>query len=208
MAVRLWKVATGTLSQLGSANLWGAADPRLDQVADPDFQRGRTVGDVLGTLQGGMEIAQSLTQLQAEGVIAGIGLATTPEGAGILILAADGTLLLVSMAEFVHGGGVFLSSVANLTGTSPGVPGRGTSGGARSGKRFTKKGKGEIDASNADRNGGANVCESCEVPVVPAQQSTRGVTPPKNERHRDHIVPRSKGGDGEPSNGQVQYLSC
>lgn len=85
---------------------------------------------------------------------------------------------------------------------------KGTSGGPRAGKAFTPKGKAEIDAENAARNGGVNVCESCGSVVVPAKRSERGITPPANERHRDHIYARSKGGDGDPSNGQILCRSC
>lgn len=197
----------GAASQLASANVWGAADSGLDQIGDSDFQGGRTLGDLLGTVQGSVEMAHALVQLHAEGALAGVGLATAPEGVGVLILAADGTLVLVSAAEFAHGGGVFLSSADNLI--SPGgAPAGGSSGGPRAGKRFTRKGKREIDAENAHRNGGTNQCERCDVPVVPGERSRRGVSPPKNERHRDHIVAKSKGGDGDPSNGQVLCREC
>lgn len=84
----------------------------------------------------------------------------------------------------------------------------GTSGGARAGKPFTRKGKAEIDAANAQRHGGTNVCETCGTQVVPGQRSQRGVTPPGNERHRDHIIPRNRGGDGDPSNGQILCRTC
>ncbi|XYH94647.1 HNH endonuclease [Sorangium sp. So ce1128] len=49
---------------------------------------------------------------------------------------------------------------------------------------------------------------NCGTDVVPAKRSEAGVRPPGNERHRDHIVPRSKGGDGDPSNGQVLCRDC
>jgi len=84
----------------------------------------------------------------------------------------------------------------------------GTAGGTRAGKSFTPKGKAEIDATNAERHGGANVCENCGTKVVPGQRSQRGVTPPGNERQRDHIIPKSKGGDGDPSNGQILCRTC
>lgn len=85
---------------------------------------------------------------------------------------------------------------------------KGTAGGNRAGKSFTSKGKAEIDAANAERNGGLNICESCGTQVVPGKKSQLGVTPPRNERHRDHIIPKSKGGDGDPSNGQILCRTC
>ena len=84
----------------------------------------------------------------------------------------------------------------------------GTSGGDRAGKPFTKKGKQTVIQRNKDQNGGVTNCESCGVETVPAQKSQKGVTPPKNETQVDHIQPKSKGGDGSPSNGQVLCRSC
>ena len=47
---------------------------------------------------------------------------------------------------------------------------KGSAGGARAGKPFTPKGKAEIDAENAGKNGGVNVCENCGVGVVPGKK--------------------------------------
>jgi RHS repeat-associated protein len=93
--------------------------------------------------------------------------------------------------------------------TSPNGTGKtGTSGGPRAGKPMTPKGKAEVKAENAARNGGQTTCERCGQPTGPAEQSKSGVTPPGNETHVDHIDPMSKGGDGSPSNGQVLCRTC
>ncbi len=79
---------------------------------------------------------------------------------------------------------------------------------AREGMGFTRSGKRQIDQANAEKYGGTNVCENCQVEVTPGRRHERGVTPPGNERQRDHVVPRSKGGSGIPDNGQVLCRTC
>ena len=85
---------------------------------------------------------------------------------------------------------------------------RGTSGGDRAGKDFTPAGKAEVIRRNKETNGGKAVCEGCDTETVPPKKHEKGVTPPKNECHVDHIIPKSKGGDGSPSNGQVLCRDC
>ena len=65
-----------------------------------------------------------------------------------------------------------------------------------------------VKQDNAARNEGKNRCEDCGVETVQAEQHKKGVTPPKNEAHVDHIVPRAKGGPSEPDNGQVLCREC
>jgi len=80
--------------------------------------------------------------------------------------------------------------------------------GKRPGSRFTKKDKEIVKQDNASRNEGKTVCENCGVETVPAEQHKKGVTPPKNESHVDHVVPKAKGGTGDPDNGQVLCRDC
>ncbi|WP_208609296.1 RHS repeat-associated core domain-containing protein, partial [Pseudovibrio denitrificans] len=84
----------------------------------------------------------------------------------------------------------------------------GVAGGTRAGKSFTKKTKQAIDAENAAMFAGDNVCVKCGVKVVPGKQSQKGVTPPDNEKHRDHIIAKSQGGDGTLENGQILCRKC
>jgi 5-methylcytosine-specific restriction endonuclease McrA len=80
--------------------------------------------------------------------------------------------------------------------------------GKRAGMPFTRKGKAAVKQENAEKNDGKNRCEACEAETVPSQQHQKGVTPPKNEAQVDHVIPRAKGGDGEPDNGQVLCREC
>jgi hypothetical protein len=76
-------------------------------------------------------------------------------------------------------------------------------GGSRGGKSFTKKGRALVKEKNAAQNEGKNRCENCGVETVPGKKHEAGVTPPANEAHVDHVIPKVKGGPGEPDNGQV-----
>ena len=78
----------------------------------------------------------------------------------------------------------------------------------RAGKKFTPKGKREVKEANAAENDGELKCEGCEKTVVNPKQHQKGVSPPGNEAHVDHIEPRSKGGAGSPPNGQVLCRTC
>ncbi|URX62468.1 HNH endonuclease [Luteibacter anthropi] len=84
----------------------------------------------------------------------------------------------------------------------------GSAGGKRAGMAFTRAGKAEVKEANALAHEGRVVCEACGRETVPAKQSQKGVTPPGDEAHVDHVIPKSKGGDGFPSNGQVLCRDC
>ncbi|MEA1231468.1 HNH endonuclease, partial [Acinetobacter sp. IRS14] len=78
----------------------------------------------------------------------------------------------------------------------------------RSGKEFTKAGKEVVKDLNKIENNGKLVCASCKETLVQPKQSQKGITPPKNEAHVDHKVPKSLGGSGTPNNGQILCRSC
>ncbi|WP_240046354.1 RHS repeat-associated core domain-containing protein [Rhodanobacter glycinis] len=85
---------------------------------------------------------------------------------------------------------------------------RGAEGGARAGKAFTRAGKAEVKAANAAAHDGKTICGACGRETVPAQQSRAGVTPSGDETHVDHVIPKSKNGNGSPDNGQVLCRDC
>ncbi|HDS1578972.1 TPA: HNH endonuclease [Stenotrophomonas maltophilia] len=103
--------------------------------------------------------------------------------------------------------GPFLGTAFRQIAKEPVAP-KGSAGGPRAGKDFTPAGKREVVQKNEQANGGQTTCEGCSVATTPAQQSQRGISTPKNETRVDHIIPKSKGGDGSPSNGQVLCSSC
>jgi len=85
---------------------------------------------------------------------------------------------------------------------------RGAEGGIRAGKDFTRAGKAEVKAANAAAHDGKTVCGACGKETVPAQQSRAGVTPSGDETHVDHVIPKSKNGNGSSDNGQVLCRDC
>jgi hypothetical protein len=104
-------------------------------------------------------------------------------------------------------------STGLLPGDSSGFTGHeGESPSALAGKRrglpFTRSGKSTVKQKNATKNDGKNRCENCGVETVPGQQHKKDVTPPNNETQVDHVIPRAKGGDGDPENGQVLCREC
>jgi len=78
----------------------------------------------------------------------------------------------------------------------------------RSGKDFTRAGKDVVKKQNAEKNNGQMKCEGCGNDVIPAKRHQRGVKPPKNEAHVDHINRKRNSGRGNPDNGQVLCRGC
>ncbi len=71
------------------------------------------------------------------------------------------------------------------------------------GKHYTQTQKGNILEANMERNGGVLRSDISGEELVRPQQHTRGVTPPNNEAHVDHVVERAQGGPNSYSNARV-----
>ena len=98
--------------------------------------------------------------------------------------------------------------LTNEESTAPAEHGPWIAARNRKGLPFTRTGKKIVKEDNAARNQGKTRCENCDTETVPAQQHKKGVTPPPNETHVDHVIPRVDGGKGSPDNGQVLCRDC
>ncbi|MFF2073148.1 PA14 domain-containing protein [Kitasatospora sp. NPDC058162] len=73
---------------------------------------------------------------------------------------------------------------------------------------FTRAGKRDVVALNAEKYNGINLCEWCGREVTKPQKSQRGVTPSNDEWQVDHMEPKSQGGSGTADNGQLLCRWC
>jgi hypothetical protein len=71
------------------------------------------------------------------------------------------------------------------------------------GKRFTSSQKKKFISKNRKQNDGKIRSDFSGQELTQPNKHKRGVTPPDNEAHTDHIVPRSKGDSNSSSNAQV-----
>ena len=71
------------------------------------------------------------------------------------------------------------------------------------GKAFTRSQKDAAKDASRARNGGELRSDGDGRPLVDATKHEKGVTPPSNEAHVDHIKPRAAGGSNDLGNAQV-----
>jgi len=71
-------------------------------------------------------------------------------------------------------------------------------------KDFTQAQKRKYKAANRKRNKGRLLDDETGEALVDPKQSRSGVTPPGNEAHVDHYVPKSKGGSNSSRNARVR----
>ncbi|MDC8015902.1 RHS repeat-associated core domain-containing protein, partial [Tahibacter soli] len=123
-------------------------------------------------------------------------------------LPPDVALLALEIEATIMAGPLAPRAVSLIKGLNREAINKGTSGGPRAGKPFTKAGKKEVIRRNEEKNNGVTKCEGCNRETSPAKQSKPGTPTPKDETRIDHIFPKKEGGDGAPSNGQVLCSEC
>jgi hypothetical protein len=104
-------------------------------------------------------------------------------------LVAVGCVVVVAIGTYIF--------VAVL---SPGNPDMASVG---PGQPFTQAQKREILSENRSRNGGQLKSDVSGILLYAPKQHVKGVTPPWNEAHVDHVKPRAKGGANSFRNAQI-----
>lgn len=86
---------------------------------------------------------------------------------------------------------------------------RGGPPGSRPGQEFTAAGKDKVRVDNAaSQKDRLARCANCDTIVSKPHQSKTGVRPPDHQAEIDHVIPRSAGGSGDPSNGACLCRGC
>jgi uncharacterized protein RhaS with RHS repeats len=188
----------------GGLNLYGYGDGDPVNNSDPFGLCPQVITGRPCTLRDAANLAAGFGDAVSFGLTAAVREAT-PGGDGVDYGSG------MYAAGMVAGAAVDLLGAAaagGMAGVRGGGASAGTAGGPRAGQNFTPAGKRAVIEANGAANGGATRCSMCGTETVPAQQSKRGVSPPKNETNVDHIIRRRDGGDGAPSNGQVLCRDC
>ncbi len=191
--------------------LWDAANVLYDagravkNVAEAGYEGARyginkLTGDEAGAQDAAAELKKDLGELGEAGldlVLDGIALAlpVVPAGGQRAVRAAAGAAddLAEGVARVCRGPGAGRGGAYDF----PDHPSVGD------GKKLTQSQKDKVRDENKAQNGGQLKSDISGTDLVPPKQHEKGVTPPSNEAHVDHIKPRSQGGSNSFSNAQV-----
>jgi len=135
------------------------------------------------------------------------GYAMFQAGGGVTVLSG-GSAAEISVPVAVAGVVTVAGATVNAVNIAATPMQRNSTSDDRAGKDFTKKGKETVIEQNKDQNKGQTRCSNCGTETVPGQQSRKGVSKPANETQVDHIIPKSRGGQGRPDNGRVLCRKC
>lgn len=190
------KQAAATVVEFSGGVMQGAVSSFTFGIVgapSPTDSRTNRIGQVVGTV--------------AEGVA---GLAIAGPGSGAITLGSGGTAAVSGVSEgtIVLGAAMTVGSGVNLIRLATTPIQRNSTSDDRAGKDFTKKGKQEVIEQNKSQNGGRTSCRYCGGETVPGQQGRKGVPKPRNETQVDHVIPKSRGGQGKPENGVVSCRWC
>ena len=200
-----WDVVAGaaiaTLGNLGGPDVRTAYTP--DDASD--YDNALTAADATAVAAGALLMTSGGADIGtgAAGLVVAGGLEAATVGAAtpvaVPLAGASATLMGVGAVKLGMGAVLYANGSKNLGSAQSN---------SRAGKDFMPKGKEQVVRENSQRNGGKVLCEGCKTETTKPGKSQRGVTPPRTDRQVDHKVPKSKGGAGEPSNGQVLCRTC
>ncbi|WPV69676.1 RHS repeat-associated core domain-containing protein [Chitinophaga sp. LS1] len=207
----LWERLGNAVVQTGQQIVSAAAGATNAYVSNNLLGGGRIDVDNTGLI-GGNAIAYQVGQKLGDAAAVYTGVVEyLAAGAGEFFSAGAGTALAVPVA--IHGtttAGLGLKNlltnpIRNITLEERAAK---LNEKDRSGKDFTPARREVVKEQNKVKNGGTMKCENCGVETPNAQKSKKGVTPPKNEAHVDHVKRKREGGRGNPDNGQVLCGGC
>ena len=138
-----------------------------DRGGNSDFRNGQAVGDVTAAIGGAIETAAGLT-----GELGSTILDFTGIGA---VVGVPGNV--ATAAVTLHGASAAIIGASNL-GQDASDAAKESAPIQRRANDFTAGDKKQIQATNAAKNGGKNVCENCGVDTVPGKRSEKGVRHP------------------------------
>ena len=95
------------------------------------------------------------------------------------------------------------SNVGTSAGKTTGDAVEKAAAGSSKGKKFSQATKKKAKELNRKKNDGELRSDQSGEKLVEPKKHEKGVTPPENEAHVDHIKPKSRGGDNNIENAQI-----